>query len=148
MGESELAYCFALLGVPSGTDREVLKRALVQKNFVLIRGGAPEAERAQLRVMHDTIVAHLDEIERQQRVEDAAPARADLEEKHVEQLVAEVEQEFEEPKNGLHDEFGWTQHDIIFTYHHLGNACLTVMIGLWVFFGLRLDQMVARVLGR
>ncbi len=50
--------------------------------------------------------------------------------------------------NGLHDEFGWTQHDIIFAYHHLGNACLTVIIGLWVFFGLRLDQMVARVLGR
>jgi len=48
--------------------------------------------------------------------------------------------------NGLHDEFGWTQHDIIYTYHHLGNACLVVMIGLWVFFALRLDRFVGKLL--
>jgi hypothetical protein len=42
--------------------------------------------------------------------------------------------------NGLHDEFDWSQHDIIYTYHHLGNACLAVMIGLWIFFALRLDR--------
>ena len=50
--------------------------------------------------------------------------------------------------NGLHGEFGWSQHDIIHTYHHLGNACLAGMIGLYVCFALRLDVVVARVLKR
>jgi len=48
--------------------------------------------------------------------------------------------------NGLHAEFGWTQHDIRFTYHHLGNACLAVMIGFYLFFALRLDKVVARLI--
>jgi len=48
--------------------------------------------------------------------------------------------------NGLHAEFGWTQHDIRFTYHHLGNACLAVMIGFYLFFALRLDKVVARTI--
>ncbi len=48
--------------------------------------------------------------------------------------------------NGLHGEFGWSQHDIVYTYHHLGNACLVVMIGLWVFFAFRLDKILTRVI--
>lgn len=50
--------------------------------------------------------------------------------------------------NGLHAEFGWTQHDIRFTYHHLGNACLAVMIGFYLFFALRFDRVLMRAFKR
>jgi hypothetical protein len=354
MDESELAECYAVLGVAPGADRDALTQALMQKNFALIRAGAPGAEREQLRAAHDAILAYHGAIEAQEQATARAEGRETLQEKQAERALTEAEKEFEEPKlspwdprsfdsrfinllapplvallaifvqqtpfafflqgfhvwihefghatigwmtghralplpigwtpiaadkslfvyfgvlfllgvlfvasvrerkvwpallavglallqaamtwrlpettaqlwisfcgvsgefylsaamvglfffqfpekfrwgacryfflfigsgsffqtfmlwrkiyrgeegipygsmingeadaggdmNALHDEFGWTQHDIIFTYHHLGNACLTVMIGLWVFFGLRLDQMVARVLGR
>jgi hypothetical protein len=42
--------------------------------------------------------------------------------------------------NRLHDEFGWSQREIIHTYHHLATACLVVLAAVYVFFALRLDR--------
>jgi hypothetical protein len=98
MDESELAHSYALLGVAPGADREALKRALMQKNFALIRAGAPEAERERLRAAHDAIVAHFDALEVQQQKAARVEGRAARQEKAIERLVAEMEQEFEEPK--------------------------------------------------
>lgn len=98
MDESELAHCYALLGVAPGAERDALKKALMQKNFALIRAGAPEAEREQLRAAHEAIVAHVDAIDAQQQFAALEQARAEHQEKQVEQLVAEMEKEFEEPK--------------------------------------------------
>ncbi len=98
MNHRELERCNALLGVAPGVARETLAKTIVQKNFALIRAGAPEAERAQLRAAHDAIVAHLDEIERLQRVEATASGRIEQPKKQVEQLATEMEQEWEEPK--------------------------------------------------
>ncbi len=354
MDESELAHCYAWLGLPPGADREALNKALVQKNFSLIRAGAPKEERAQFRAVRDAVIGHLDELERQKLAGARTQAREEIEERNLEKLVAEFEAETKEPElsrwdprsfdsviinalapplvallavgtqrtplafflmgfhvwihefghatigwltghralplpigwtpiasekslfvyfgvlfllgvmfvaalrerkkwpmilavglallqafmtwrlpqttaekwiafggvggefylsaamvglfyfqfpekfrwggcryvflfigagsffatftrwwgiyrgdegipygsmingeedaggdmNGLHDEFGWSQHDIIHTYHHLGNACLAVMIGLWIFFSLRLDRFVARAIER
>jgi hypothetical protein len=93
MDESELAQCYALLGLAPGADRDVLKRALMQKNFALIRAGAPEAEREQLRAAHDAIVAHLDALEVQQAAAHRAAAREGIEERKLEKLVADFEAE-------------------------------------------------------
>jgi hypothetical protein len=48
--------------------------------------------------------------------------------------------------NGLHDEFGWSQSEIIRTYNHLGDVCLVVLLALYLIFALRLDQRAARML--
>ena len=48
--------------------------------------------------------------------------------------------------NGLHDEFGWTQHQIIYTYNHLGDACLIALVVVYAVFALRLDRIVTRLL--
>jgi len=48
--------------------------------------------------------------------------------------------------NGLHDEFGWTQHEIIYTYNHLADACLVVLLVVYVIFALRLSRLPARLL--
>ncbi len=50
--------------------------------------------------------------------------------------------------NRLHDEFGWSQHDIIRVYNHLGDVCLVVVLALFVVFALRLDQIPRRWLER
>jgi hypothetical protein len=50
--------------------------------------------------------------------------------------------------NGLHDEFGWTQHDIIYTYNHLADACLVTLIVVYAIFALRLDRLTARLMHR
>ncbi len=97
MNGRELEKCYALLGVEPGASREALQQARMQRNFALIRAGAPEAERAQLRAAHDAIVTHLDAIERQQRAEAAVQERAAQQEQPVEQLVAEMELELEAP---------------------------------------------------
>jgi hypothetical protein len=98
MDEQELAHCHALLGVPPGADRQALKRALMQKNFALIRAGAPEAEREQLRAAHDAIIAHRDELERQKNSAARTQAREQIEERKLEKLVAEFEAETKEPE--------------------------------------------------
>ena len=93
MDESKLAHCYALLGVEPGADRDALNKALMQKNFALIRAGATEAEREQLRAAHDAIVAHLGALEVQQAAAARAEAREVIEEKKLEKLVAEYDAE-------------------------------------------------------
>jgi hypothetical protein len=46
--------------------------------------------------------------------------------------------------NGLHDEFGWTQHDLIYTYNHLADACLVALVVVYLVFALRLGRLLAR----
>ena len=50
--------------------------------------------------------------------------------------------------NGLHDEFGWSQHDIITTYNHLADAGLVAMVVIYLIFALRLDRLLVRLLHR
>jgi hypothetical protein len=48
--------------------------------------------------------------------------------------------------NILKDDYGWTQHQIIHAYSHLGDMCL-VAVGLtYIFFVLRLDRVFDRLL--
>lgn len=93
MDESELAHCYALLGVPPGTGRDLLKKALVQKNFALIRAGESDAERERLRMAHKMIVAHLDGIDAQRQ----STALAAHREREVEPLAGTMDEEPEEP---------------------------------------------------
>ena len=93
MDESELAQCYALLGLAPGADRDALKKALMQKNFALIRAGAPEAEREQLRAAHDALVAHLDTLAAQEQFAALNQARAEYRELQVEEIVAQFEAE-------------------------------------------------------
>src|SRR3954470_3565679 len=60
MNEVELAQCRALLGVDAQVTAEALKKVYVQKSYALIRQGASEAEREELRAAHATLVAFLD----------------------------------------------------------------------------------------
>ncbi len=50
--------------------------------------------------------------------------------------------------NILHDEFHWSQRDIIHTYDRLGTACLVALAVLYVCFALRLDRFPRRWLER
>lgn len=50
--------------------------------------------------------------------------------------------------NGLHDEFGWSQRDIIYTYNHLADACLVAVVVVYLIFALQLDRMLERLLHR
>jgi hypothetical protein len=46
--------------------------------------------------------------------------------------------------NGLHDGFGWSQHDIIYTYNHLADACVVALVVVYLVFVLRLNRLLAR----
>lgn len=48
--------------------------------------------------------------------------------------------------NALHDDYGWTQREIIHTYNHLADACVIALIVVYVVFALRLDKLAGRVL--
>jgi hypothetical protein len=52
--------------------------------------------------------------------------------------------------NILFNDYHWTQHRIIFTYNHLADACLTMVVVVYAVFGLRLNRLfhpwLARVL--
>jgi hypothetical protein len=50
--------------------------------------------------------------------------------------------------NILHDDFDWSQHDIVNNYHRLGTACLWALAIVYVFFALRLDRWPRRWLAR
>jgi hypothetical protein len=50
--------------------------------------------------------------------------------------------------NILHDDYRWTQHQIIYTYWHLAEACLVALAVVYVIFNLRLDRMFDRLLVR
>ncbi len=66
MNETELAQCYAVLGLAPGCSVEELERAFMKKNFALIKGNTGdepkrdvEAERQQLRAAHEALAAHL-----------------------------------------------------------------------------------------
>ena len=50
--------------------------------------------------------------------------------------------------NALHEDFGWTQREIIHTYNNLGDACLFALLVIYGIFALRLDRFPARWLAR
>lgn len=58
MDEAELARYRTLLGVEPGVTAEQLRRAYVNRNFALIRGGT-EAQRIELRTAHEALQAAL-----------------------------------------------------------------------------------------
>ena len=43
--------------------------------------------------------------------------------------------------NILADDYHWTQHQIFLTYNHLGDACLAVLVVIYVIFNLRLNRL-------
>ena len=50
--------------------------------------------------------------------------------------------------NILHDDYAWSQHDIIYAYNHLGTACLAAMAVAYFVFALRLDRAPARLIAK
>src|SRR3954463_1249115 len=98
MNEGELAQCRALLGVDAQVTAEALKKVYVQKSYALIRQGASEAEREQLRAAHATLVAFLDAQEQMAQLERRAEAKVARQEAQVEALVTE-ERPPERPAN-------------------------------------------------
>ncbi len=50
--------------------------------------------------------------------------------------------------NILVDDYHWTQHRIIFAYNHLADLCLLVIVGTYLFFNLRLNQVFNPLLAR
>lgn len=50
--------------------------------------------------------------------------------------------------NILHDDYQWTQHQIIYAYSHLATACLVALAVVYVIFNLRLDRIFDRLLVR
>jgi hypothetical protein len=50
--------------------------------------------------------------------------------------------------NILMDDYGWTQHRIIYAYGHLGDACLVAAFAVYLFFNLRLNRIFNPVLAR
>ena len=98
MDESELERCYRVLGVPPGTGRDALKQALIQKNFALIRAGAPEAERERLRATHDAIVAHLDVLEHRQQAGGGGPTAVGQAGAELGRSDPDVDAEFQDPE--------------------------------------------------
>jgi hypothetical protein len=53
--------------------------------------------------------------------------------------------------NILADDYHWTQHQIIFTYNHLADACLVALVAVYAVYNLRLnrafDPLLARLFG-
>lgn len=75
MSDSELQQCCAVLGVEPGVDQDALNRAYAQKSFALIRRGASEEERGQLRAAHAALLAHRD-AQQQRSIPAATPPMA------------------------------------------------------------------------
>ena len=50
--------------------------------------------------------------------------------------------------NILADDYHWTQHQIVFTYNHLADACLATVVVVYLFFNLRLDRVFRPLLAR
>ena len=59
--ESDLAAARALLELEADATPEALQRRYMQRSYALIRSGAPEPERVELRRAHDLLAAHLAE---------------------------------------------------------------------------------------
>jgi hypothetical protein len=60
MNESELARCYATLGIGREITSAELKKVYLQKSYALISAGAPEAERARFRLAYEKLAAHLE----------------------------------------------------------------------------------------
>jgi hypothetical protein len=50
--------------------------------------------------------------------------------------------------NILVDDYHWTQHQIIYRYNHLADACIVALVVIYVIFNLRLDRIFDRLLAR
>jgi hypothetical protein len=50
--------------------------------------------------------------------------------------------------NILKDDYHWTQHQIIYTYNHLADACLVALVVVYLFFNLRLNRLFDPLLAR
>ncbi len=50
--------------------------------------------------------------------------------------------------NILADDYHWTQHQIVFRYNHLADACLVSIIVIYLFINLRLDRVFNPLLAR
>jgi hypothetical protein len=50
--------------------------------------------------------------------------------------------------NILKDDYHWTQHQIIYTYNHLADACIVALVVVYVIFNLRIDRIFDRMLAR
>jgi hypothetical protein len=50
--------------------------------------------------------------------------------------------------NILADDYHWTQHQIVFTYNHLADACLAAIVVVYLFFNFRLNQAFNPLLAR
>jgi hypothetical protein len=50
--------------------------------------------------------------------------------------------------NILRDDYHWTQHQIIYTYNHLADACILGLVVIYAFFNLRVDRIFDRLLAR
>jgi hypothetical protein len=50
--------------------------------------------------------------------------------------------------NILREDYHWTQHQIIYTYNHLADACLVSLAVVYIVFNLRLDRIFDRWLAR
>jgi hypothetical protein len=48
--------------------------------------------------------------------------------------------------DALHNDYGWTQREIIHTYNHLADACLLVLLVVYAIFALRIDKLAGRLL--
>ncbi len=46
--------------------------------------------------------------------------------------------------NALHEDYGWTQREIIHTYNGLADTCVIALLVVYLIFALRLDRLVAR----
>lgn len=57
MSDDEVRHCCGVLGVAPGASAEALQKAYVQRSYALIRRGASEAERAELRAAHAALTA-------------------------------------------------------------------------------------------
>ena len=74
MHDPDLAESRALLGVDAGTTAAALNRVYLQKSYALIRRGASEAEREQVRAAHAVLLAHQQRDERRPDPEAETPA--------------------------------------------------------------------------
>jgi len=50
--------------------------------------------------------------------------------------------------NILRDDYQWTQHQIIYTYNHLADACIVALLVVYAVFNLRIDRIFDRFLAR
>src|SRR5262245_22646460 len=89
----ELAHCRVLLGVEVSASAEVVQKAYLQKSYALIRGGASEDDKEQLKIARDALLEILRAGEQQQLATARVAAQEAQAQRQVAQLVAEAEKE-------------------------------------------------------